>query len=65
LYCEYIYIYIYLYISYFQVAKHPIAKQRVKNHGNIVAYTLWILSDCASTEVIYMMPVSCLTPFII
>jgi hypothetical protein len=60
MYREYIYIF-----SYFQVAKYPIAKQRVKNHGNIIAYTLWILSDCASDEVIYIMPASRLTLFII
>ena len=53
------------FLSYFQVAKHPIAKQRVKNHGNIRAYTLWILNECASTEVIYIMPLSYLTPFVI
>ena len=28
------------------------------------AYTLWILSDCASAELIYIVPVSHLTPLL-
>ena len=58
MYCEYIFVY------YFKVAKYPTAKQRVKDHGNIRAYTLWILSDCASAEVIYIVPVTHLTPLL-
>ena len=57
MYCEYIrFLYQSCKISYSEATC-----KKKKNQGNIRAYTLWILSDCASAEVIYIVLVSCLT----
>ena len=43
--------------SYFKVRNCPIVTQH-RNHGNIIAFTLWILHDSAFADVIYISPVS-------